>query len=91
MQVLDLPRISCRREVGKIGSMPLAGMDDEEAGIAPRLEQSAVRFDRAPKLRDVVAKHFAEAARLEKIPLHVDDDEARTRWIEFKLIGFCPN
>jgi len=36
-------------------------------------------------------RHFAEAARLEKIPLHVDDDEARTRWIEFELVGFCPN
>ena len=44
---------------------------------APGGEQRAVRLDRPAQLRDVVAEHLAEAARLEEIALHVDDAAAR--------------
>ena len=71
--------------------MALAGMDDQQAGGAPRRQQPAVRLDRAAQLRDVVAQHFAEAAGLEEVALHVDDQQRATRWHEFELVGFCPN
>ena len=45
---------------------------------APGREQLLVRLDGAAQLRDIVAEHFAEAARLEKIALHVDDAAARS-------------
>ena len=42
---------------------------------APGRQQAAVRLDGAAKLRHVVAEHFAEAAGLEEVALHVDDQK----------------
>ena len=55
--------------------MTLPRMENGQSRGAPGRQKPSVRFDRAPQLRDVVAEHFAEAARLEKIALHVDDQE----------------
>jgi len=51
-------------------------VDHEQAGRAPGVEQRLVRVDGGPEQRDVVAQQFAEASRLEKVALHVDDDES---------------
>ena len=55
--------------------MALARVDDQQPGGAPRRQQSPVRLDRAAQLRHVVAEHLAEAAGLEEIALHVDDQQ----------------
>ena len=55
--------------------MALAGVDDQHAGLARGVEHLAQRRDRRLQQRHVVAERLAEAAGLEKIPLHVDDDE----------------
>ena len=68
--------------------MALARVHHHQAGAAPRRQQQAVGFDRAPQLRDVVAQHFAEAAGLEKVALHVDDEQAAVGGLQFERIGF---
>jgi len=39
-------------------------------------------------LRHVVAEHLAEAARLEEVALHVDDEQGAALGIERERIGF---
>ena len=56
--------------------------------VAPGCEQRAVGLDRSAQLRDVVAEHFAEAAGLEEVALHVDDQQRRAFGVELELIGF---
>ena len=63
------------RGVGEIGTMPLAGVDHQEVGRARRIEHPAAGDDRPAEQRYVVAQRLPEAARLEEIALHVDDDE----------------
>ena len=53
-----------RRQIGEVGSMTFAGMENGKASVAPCREQPSVRFDGAAQLRNVVAEHFAEAAGL---------------------------
>ena len=55
--------------------MALPRVEDRKTGGAPRRQQPLVRFDGAAQLRNVVAEHFAKAAGLQKIALHVDDQE----------------
>jgi hypothetical protein len=69
-----------RRQIGQIGPMALAGVHRQQTGGAPGRQQPTVRLDGPAQLRDVVAEHFAEAAGLEEIALHVDDQQrARIR------------
>ena len=68
--------------------MALARVHDRQAGGAPRGEQRLVRLDGAAQLRDVVAEHLAEAARLEEIALHVDDEQRGLRRDEFEGVRF---
>jgi len=63
-------------------------MENGKAGGAPGREQAAVRLDRPPQLRHVVAEHLAEAARLEEVALHVDDEQGAAPGIERERIGF---
>jgi hypothetical protein len=53
-----------------------------------RLQPPLVR-DRFAEEGNVVAERFAEAARIDEIALHVDDDERAGARIEFELVGFC--
>src|SRR5947209_3939960 len=78
-----------QREVGKVRSVPLARMHDEQTGLTPCLEQPAVRLDRASQPRNIVAEHFPKAAPLEKVPLHVDDEKTRMCGVEIELVGLC--
>ena len=64
-----------RRRVGKIGQMAFAGVHDQHAGLARRIQHGRDRLHRARELADVIAERFAEAARLHEIALHVDDEK----------------
>ena len=63
-----------RRGVGQIGPVAFAGVDDENAG---RRAAASTTRTVPPRLqpRDVVAERRAEAAGLQKIPLHIDNDQ----------------
>ncbi len=66
--------------------MAFAGVHDLQAGLAPGGEQLAIGLDGAAKLRDVVAEHLAEPARLEEVALHIDDEQRTFGGHEFKRI-----
>jgi hypothetical protein len=51
------------------------GVDDEDTGAARRREHIRAWPDSGLETRNVVAERGAEAARLQKIALHVNDDE----------------
>ncbi len=82
-----------RRRVGQIGAMALAGMDHQHAVLARGLQHGADRLDRSRQQRHVVAERGAEAARLQKVALHVDDDERGSRHVDLNGIwlGFDPD
>ena len=64
--------------------MALAGVDDQYAVRARRREHGAARPDRRLQPRHVVAERGAEAAGLEEIALHVDDDKRAMRKVDGK-------
>ena len=64
-----------RRCVREVGAVALAGVDDEHPGGAGGGDGGGAGRDGALQQRDVVAERLAEAAGLEKVALHVDDDE----------------
>ena len=64
------------RQVGKIGAMALARVDDVVALRAHGREQRLDRLDRRPRQREIVAHLVDIAALAAEIGLHVDDDEA---------------
>ena len=55
---------------------------------ARRVEHAPARRDHRLQRRDVVAERLAEAARLDEVALHVDDDERRRFRVELELIRF---
>jgi hypothetical protein len=63
-------------------------MEHSQTRGAPSLQKPSIGIDCAAQLRDVVAEHFAEAARLEKIALHVDDQERAMLRRERELVRF---
>ena len=67
--------------------MALTRMHREQPCGPPCPEEPLVRLDRAAQLRDVVAKHFAEAAWLEKVALHVDDEQRAMVGRELEGVG----
>jgi len=77
-----------RRQVRQVRPVAFASVDHQAAGVAPRRKQRPVRFDRATKLRDVVAEHFAQAASLQEVALHVDDQQRRCRQVQAVIIRF---
>ncbi len=68
--------------------MTFAGVENGKTGGAPGREQPSVWFNGAAQLRNVVAEHFAEAPGLEKIALHVDDQERALLRREREGVGF---
>ena len=77
-----------RRQIGQIGPMAFARMKRRKAGGAPSRQQATVWLDGPAELRDVVAEHFAEAPWLQKIPLHVDNQQCAMIGAEREGIGF---
>ena len=70
------------RRVGQVGAVALAGVDHQDAGGARGVERAGAGADRALEQRDVVAERLAEAAGLEEVALHVDDDERGAAGVE---------
>ena len=64
------------RQVGEVGLVALAGVDDRVALGAHGLEHVLDRHDRRAGQRDVVAHRVDIAAGRAEIGLHVDDDQA---------------
>ena len=77
-----------RRQIGEVRPMAFPRMEHRESGGAPRRQELLVRLDGAAQLRNVVAEHLAKAAGLEKIALHVDDQERAMLRRERKLVRF---
>jgi hypothetical protein len=69
--------------------MPLARVNDGQSRGARRAEQAAAGFDNGAQHRDIVAKGGTEATGLEKIPLHVDEQEGRRLRIDGNRSGLC--
>jgi hypothetical protein len=67
--------------------MALPSIERRKTGGSPGRQQPTVRFDCPAQLRYVVAEHFAKAARLEKVALHVDDQERAVPGGEREGIG----
>ena len=55
--------------------MSFAGVDDQHAGVARRVQHRRDRLHRARQLADIIAQRFTEAAGLHEIALHVDDEK----------------
>src|SRR5579862_7011182 len=62
-------------------------MDDEKTNLACGREHGGDRLHGTRHLRNIVAERFAEAAGLQKIALHVDDDQCGFREVEFERRG----
>jgi hypothetical protein len=73
--------------------MAFAGMDHQHAVLARRLQHSPDRLYRSGEQRHVVAERSTEAARLQEVALHVDDDERGSRHVDLDGIwlGFDPD
>ena len=68
--------------------MALPCMESGKTGGAPSRQQPAIGFDGPAQLRNVVAEHFPKAARLEKISLHVDNQERAMLGTERESVWF---
>lgn len=67
--------------------MPFARVQDEDAG-GPRALQHRLAGRHGPAQQgDVVAERRAEAVRLEKIPLHIDDQQRAPPKIDRERLG----
>ena len=62
-------------QVGEVGTVALAGVDDMVALGARGFEQRADRFDRRPGERQVITHRVDVAALAAEVGLHVDDDD----------------
>jgi hypothetical protein len=80
-------RLLCRRQVGEIGAMFLAGVDDHQTRRTGGIEQASGRTDRTAQHADIVAPRLAEPAGLQKIALHVDDHERRYCRLKGEFVG----
>ena len=63
------------RRIVQIGTVTFAGVDHHHAGAPRRSQHVADRPDRGLEAAHVVAERGAEAAGLQEVALHVDDDE----------------
>ena len=68
--------------------MAFARVDDQQTGRARRCKHRLQGFDRGLEQADVVAERLAEAARLEEVALHVDDEEGRAVELDGKRLRF---
>jgi hypothetical protein len=74
ISALDLQR----RSVGQVRPVSFAGVDDKEACLARGGEHLPARSHRGMQARNIVAERGAKPAGLQKVPLHIDDDERRS-------------
>ncbi len=76
-----------RWQVGKIRPMSLAGVDHQHPRSPCRSTEAADRGDQAPKRIRIIAEHGTIAIGLEKIALHVNDQQCRAGGVEIERIG----
>src|SRR5579872_2664662 len=76
-------------QIRKVGLVALARVDDRQAGGAEGFDQSANRRHDLLQEAHVVAQSGAEAARLDKIALHVDHDQRSVRRVEGEIERLC--
>jgi hypothetical protein len=62
--------------------MPFSGVNDEHIGSACGREDIRARSDGGLETRNVVAERGTEAAGLQEIALHINDDERRSIGID---------
>jgi hypothetical protein len=62
-------------------------MDDENAGAPRGGEDINARSHSALEARNIVAEGSAEAARLQEIPLHIDNDQRHPADIDGERLG----
>jgi hypothetical protein len=65
----------------------LAGVDDGDRGIAQSPQQRCTGRHDSPELRHVIAERLAEAARVEKVALHIDDHQGEVGRIDVYCCG----
>ncbi len=79
-----------RRAVGEVGRVALARVQDRPAVARGRARSASATVGTiAVTRRQVVAERLAEAAGLEEIALHVDDDERGARGSKRKAKGLA--
>ena len=74
-------------QVGEVGAMALAGVDDVVALRPRRCEQRLDRLDRRSRQRQIVAHRVDIAALAAEVGLHVDDDDGRVVRPPLAVIG----
>jgi hypothetical protein len=75
-----------RRAVAEVGGVALAGVDHHHPHRARDVEHAPARRDHRLQRRDIVAERLAEAAGLDEVALHVDDDERRRLRVEVEFV-----
>jgi hypothetical protein len=75
-----------RREIGEIATMAFARVHDHDAGGTACAQHAAGRIDGGAQQRYIIAERGTETTRLEKVALHVDDDQRRGGGVEFEGI-----
>ena len=75
------------RQIGEIGAMALAGVDDVEALGARGGKRALDRLDRRAGERQIVAHLVDIAADAAEVGLHVDDDQRRVLRTQIAVIG----
>ena len=68
-----------RRAIGQVGPVRLAGVDHQAAGVAPGLEQACIAGTMASSSETSLPRRLAEAAGLDEVALHVDEDQGGFR------------
>jgi hypothetical protein len=76
------------RGVRQVRAMAFAGVDHQHVSGAGGGEHGLAGGDGGGEERDVIAEAFPEAAGLQEIPLHVDDEERAARRGEGEGVGF---
>ena len=73
-----------RRSVGEIGAVAFAGVDNEHTSFSRGSQNLAARLNRHLQPGDIVAESGPKPTRLQKVALHVDDDQRRPPEIDGK-------
>lgn len=80
-----------RRRVVHVRRVAFARVNDQHAGAARGLQHCLARRHGRVEQGHVIAERLAEAARLQKVALHVDDDERAALKIDVDRCGLGGN
>ena len=71
--------------------MTFTRVDDLKSGFARRFEDLLGRLNCLEQQRRIVAERGAETARVNEVPLHIDDDKRDVGGLEREFIRFGRN